>query len=68
MDSNRYCLVSGVLFALVALTHLSRILLGLPVQVDEFIVPMFFSWLGFALPAALAVWGLSIFRKSGTTR
>ena len=56
MNHKNYCLVSGVLFALVALAHLLRIVYGLPVQVDEYAVPMLVSWVGFVVPAALAIW------------
>jgi len=57
-----YCLVSGVLFTLVAIAHLLRIVNGLPVQVGEFNVPMAASWIGLVVPAALALWA---FRAAG---
>lgn len=63
MTSRNYCLVSGGLFSLVALAHLLRILYGMPIVVDEYLVPMWVSWLGLVVPAALASWA---FRSSST--
>jgi hypothetical protein len=45
-----------VLFSLVALAHLLRIVYGMTIQIDEYVVPMFVSWIGLAVPAGLAVW------------
>ena len=67
MGDNRYCVVSGVLFSLVAAAHLLRILLGLSIQVDEYAVPMLVSWFGFIVPAALAIWAFRISRGSSAT-
>lgn len=65
MSENRYFVVSGVLFSLVAIAHLLRIVFGMPVYVDEYAVPMLFSWIGFIVPAALAFWA---FRLNGVAR
>jgi len=60
MGHQKYCVVSGALFALVALAHLLRIVYGMSIQVDEFVVPMLVSWIGFIVPAALAVWAFRL--------
>lgn len=60
MGHKEYCIVSGMLFALVALAHLLRIVYGMSVQVDEFAVPMLVSWVGFTVPGVLAVWAFRI--------
>ena len=60
MGFRRYCVVSGVLFALVALAHLLRIVNDIPVLVDEYDVPMLVSWIGFAVPAGLAFWAFRL--------
>ena len=65
MMHKKYCLVSGVLFSLVAVVHLLRIIYGTSVQVNAYEVPMLVSWLGFALPAALASWAFTLGRGSG---
>jgi hypothetical protein len=56
MANKPYCLVSGVFFLLVALAHLLRAVFGIPVLVDDYVVPMSFSWVGFIVPGALAMW------------
>jgi len=65
MEHKEYCVVSGVLFSLVALAHLLRIVFDMPVHVDEFVVPMLVSWIGFVVTAALAYWAFRISRGSG---
>ena len=61
MNSRSYCVVSGVLFSLVALAHLLRIVSGTPITVEAYDVPMWVSWFGLLVPAALATWA---FRNS----
>lgn len=64
MGYRGYCVVSGALFALVALAHLLRIVNGLSIQVDGVAVPMMVSWIGVIVPAALAAWAFRIARRS----
>ncbi|MBI4502452.1 MAG: hypothetical protein HY700_14990 [Gemmatimonadetes bacterium] len=52
----RYEHVSGLLFSLIALAQLSRALLRLPAQVGAFTIPVWFSFLAFAVTAGLAIW------------
>jgi hypothetical protein len=63
MGFKEYCVVSGILFSLVALAHLLRIVFGMPVQVDDFEVPMLVSWVGLVVPAGLAIWAFRISRS-----
>ena len=65
MGHKEYCVVSGVLFALVALAHLLRIVYGMSIIVDDFVVPMLVSWIGLVVPGALALWAFRISRGSG---
>jgi hypothetical protein len=53
---RRYELVSGILFSIIALAQLARTLLGWPVQVDGFNVPVWCSGVAFVITASLAVW------------
>jgi len=62
MDHKNYCVVSGVLFALVALAHLLRIVNDVSIQLDGNAVPMYVSWIGFVVPAALALWAFRVSR------
>jgi hypothetical protein len=66
MGTKEYCLVSGVLFALVAFAHLLRIVYGMSIVVDDVAVPMLVSWIGLFIPAILAVWAFRISRRSST--
>ena len=63
MNYRKYCMFSGVLFALVALAHLFRVVYSVSVQVDGFELPMFVSWVGFVIPAGLAVWAFRLSRR-----
>ena len=65
MSSQQYFLISGLLLTLVAIAHLLRLVLGLPIQVDSVAVPMAVSWVGFAVPAVLAYWAFRLHRASG---
>ena len=60
MGRREYCVISGTLFALVALAHLLRIVYGMSVQIDEYVIPMVVSWVGFIVPGVLAVWAFRI--------
>ena len=64
MTRTNYCIVSGVLFCVVALAHLLRIVDGTSVHVDEYVVPMSVSWVGFIVPAALAFWAFRVSSRS----
>lgn len=67
MGQKEYCIVSGVLFSLVALAHLLRVIFGMSVHIDGFDVPMLVSWVGFAVPTALALWAFRISRGQGAS-
>lgn len=66
MEYKNYCVVSGVLFSLVSIAHLLRIVYGMSIQVDEYLVPMFVSWVGLLVPAGLAFWSFRISLGSST--
>lgn len=65
MKHKKYCMVSGTLFALVALAHLLRVLYSMPVQVDDYAIPMWVSWVATAVPGALAFWAFRIAQQPG---
>ena len=60
MNQKNYCLISGILFALVAIAHLLRILNGTSVLVDDYAVPMLVSWVGLIVPGFLALWAFRV--------
>ena len=55
---RRYGLVSGFVFAILALAQLTRALLGWPVRVDGFFIPVWVSFVAFLITAGLSVWGI----------
>lgn len=62
MGHRNYCMVSGVLFTLVALAHLLRIVFDMPITVDGYAVSMMASWFGLLIPASLAIWAFRLMR------
>lgn len=55
MSNRQYLVVSATIFVLVAFLHLMRVISGTPVQAGEYSVPMYASWFGIVVPAALAI-------------
>ncbi len=61
--SKGYAIVSAVVFGLVALLHLYRAAItGTVVTIDNLLVPVAASWVGFLVSAALATWGVGYYR------
>ena len=60
MSEKNYALISGILFALVAIVHMWRIIEGWPVTVDGAELSMGASWVAAIITAALAFYGLRI--------
>jgi hypothetical protein len=52
----RYELVSGIIFTIMAIVQLTRTVLGWPVQVDLFTVPVWLSGVGFLVTGGMAIW------------
>ena len=52
----RYEHVSGSLFALIAAAQLVRALLALPARVGNVTIPVWISFVAFAVTASLAIW------------
>ena len=55
-----YILVSGSIFAVLALVHVARLFLGWPAQVAGWVVPMWISWIGILAAGALSVWAFRV--------
>ena len=62
MPSQAFCRVAAAIFGLVALAHVARLALGLPVQVGETAIPMWVSWFGLFVSGGLSLLGF----RSGT--
>jgi hypothetical protein len=66
MKHKPYCVVTGALFAIVALAHLARLAFGWSIYVDTQVVPMWVSVLGLVIPGGLAVWAFRLSTRSGS--
>jgi hypothetical protein len=64
MDQKTFVLIAGVIFAIVALVHLLRILLGWPIVIDNWTVPMWLSWIALVIAGGLSYFGLSLVSRS----
>ena len=53
---SRYQMVSGTVFAVVSALQLARALAGWPAQVGTFEIPVWASYIAFAVTAGLAAW------------
>jgi hypothetical protein len=63
---SRYELVSGTAFAIVSLAQLTRVVMGWPVQIDLFTVPVWISGVAFLGTAGLAFWAFRLARGQST--
>jgi len=63
MTGKLYFILSGVLFGLIALTHLLRLVYQTPAQLGSWPVPFWLSWLALIVPGFLCVWGLRLGAK-----
>jgi hypothetical protein len=63
MNARSYCIVSAVIFALVAVAHVVRLLRHWPLQLGSVAVPPEASWIGLAVAVVLCLWGLRAARR-----
>lgn len=54
--SKNYTVVSGLIFGFVSLVHVARALTTTPVVIGNSGIPMWVSWVGAVVAAALCVW------------
>jgi hypothetical protein len=60
IDQKTFNAVASAIFAVVALAHLLRIVVGWPVIVGGWAVPMWVSWIGFVVAAGLCYFASSL--------
>ena len=58
MEIKLYMPICGGVFGAVAAVHIMRLVYHWPVQVAEFVIPYWLSWLGVGLAGSLSVWAL----------
>ena len=59
MDQKTFTIVAGVVFLVVALFHLVRIYEGWPVEIGDWSIPMWVSWIGLIVAGGLAFFGFN---------
>ena len=52
-----YCRVSALIFSIVALLQAYRAMLGLPLDIGQFEIPVAASWFAAVAAGAMAIWG-----------
>ena len=65
MTSKSYLTVICFLFLVFALAHLFRVIFALPVQVDNWTIPIWVSWLPFAGAILMSIWAFWLTKASG---
>jgi len=64
MKSNRYALVSGTVFGIIAALQAMRAFLQVPAQVGTREVPVWISWLAVVAAGSLCVWAFRTARQA----
>ena len=57
-----YLVISGALFAILALVHVLRLALGWPAEIAGWAVPMWVSWIALIVAAALSIWAFRLLK------
>ena len=60
MSQKVFLTVSGTIFSVIALLHLTRILAGWPAHIGTFEVPMWLSWVSVGVAGYLAISALRL--------
>jgi hypothetical protein len=63
MEAKTFCLVAGVIFAVVALFHLVRIVIDWSVIIGNWSIPMWVSWVALIVAAGLSFLGLRLSQR-----
>jgi hypothetical protein len=54
MTEKTFAAIAAVIFAVVALVHLLRLVMGWSIVIDSWTVPMWLSWVGLVVAGGLA--------------
>ena len=63
MNKQTYFLISGMVFAIVAIVHLLRIINQFQIVVGTWSAPMAVSWVGLIISGILSYWGFMLMSK-----
>ena len=61
--SKGYFVVTGFIFAIIAIVHAMRLVYRWHVEIDAWVIPQWLSVLGVLLPGALALWAFRELRR-----
>ena len=64
MTEKMFPKIAAVIFALVALLHLVRLVMGWSIVIDSWTVPMWLSWVGLVVAGGLAYFGTRLATRS----
>ena len=57
MTEKTFATIAAVIFALVAVLHLLRLVMGWSIVIDSWTVPMWVSWVGLVVAGGLSYYG-----------
>jgi hypothetical protein len=64
MNQKTFNTIAAAIFAVVALAHLLRIMMGWPVIVGQWTVPMWVSWIGCVVAGGLGCFALNLAKRT----
>jgi hypothetical protein len=64
MTEKTFATITAVIFALVALLHLLRLVMGWSIVIDSWTVPMWLSWVGLVVAGGLSYYGARLAMRS----
>ena len=64
MTEKTFVTIATVIFALVAVLHLLRLVIGWSVIIDTWTVPMWVSWVGLVVAGGLSYYGARLAMRS----
>ncbi len=63
MKYHTYLIVSGIVFAIVTVAHLTRLVTGFEVVIAGAMIPQWVSWPGLAIAGGLSAWAFALARQ-----
>jgi hypothetical protein len=63
MTEKTFAAIAAVIFALAALLHLLRLVMGWSIVIDSWTVPMWVSWIGLVVAGGLSYYGARLAMK-----
>ena len=64
MTEKTFATIAAVIFALVAVLHLLRLVMGWSIVIDSWTVPMWVSWIGLVVAGGLSYYGARLVMRA----